>query len=171
VAPYRTTGELRELSLTQKLARSALVTFLLTFIAARASALLATTDWFPALRVQLWDTHIHHLNFGIALLSLIGGYLLFVRPGGRALAGASWLYGVGLALTFDEFGMWLNLNAAYWQRASFDAVVVIAGLLGLIVAGPALRRFRTRHWATMAGFAVVVTLFAVLVLKPLWSEG
>lgn len=144
---------------------------MLTFIAARGSALLATTDWFPALRVQWGDTHVHHLNFGIALLSVIGGYLLFARPAGRGLEAAAWLYGVGLALTFDEFGMWLHLDAAYWQRASFDAVVVIAGLLGLIVAGPALRRFRPRHWATMAGFAVVVTLFAVLVLKPLWSEG
>ena len=40
------------------------------------------------------------------------------------------MYGVGLALTFDEFGLWFHLGGSYWQRASFDAVVVIGGPAG-----------------------------------------
>jgi len=40
------------------------------------------------------------------------------------------IYGIGLGLTFDEFGMWLHLNGDYWQRASFDAVIVLAAALG-----------------------------------------
>ncbi|MGH9390716.1 MAG: hypothetical protein ACRD1Z_13955, partial [Vicinamibacteria bacterium] len=74
-------------------------------------------------------------------------------------------------LTFDEFGMWLHLEDHYWQRASFDAVVVIASLLALVVAAPTLRRFRRRHWATVAGMAVAVALFGVLVIKPLFNSG
>ena len=66
--------------------------------------------------------HVHHLNYGIFLLAGLGGYLLFQRPGGRALTLAGVVYGIGLALTFDEFGMWVRLGGNYWQRASLDAI-------------------------------------------------
>jgi hypothetical protein len=171
VAPDRTTKDLRTISLTQSLARSAWVAFVLTFIVARALVLLSTADFLPELHLQLGDTHVHHLNFGIFILAATGAFLLFVRPSGRNLRAAAVIYGVGLALTFDEFGMWLHLEDLYWQRASFDAVVVIAGLLGLVVAAPALRRFRPREWATVAGLALAVVLFGLLVLRPLWSSG
>jgi TRAP-type uncharacterized transport system fused permease subunit len=71
------------------------------------------------------------------------------------------VYGVGLALTFDEFGLWLHLGGSYWQRASFDAVVVIAGLLALVIVAPAWRQFRPHHWATAALLAVAVSVFGV----------
>ena len=163
-----TTQELRVLSTTNRLARAVWATFILTFIVVRTTSFLGGTDWIPAFRVQVGSTHVHHLNFGIMLLAAIGGYLLFVRPLGRQLETAAFLYGIGLALTFDEFGMWLHLEDVYWQRASFDAVGIIAGLLGLVVAGPTLRRLRRRHWATAVGLALAVALFGVLVLKPLW---
>jgi len=67
--------------------------------------------------------------------------------------------------------MWLHLEDHYWQRASFDAVVVIMSLLGLLIAAPTLRRFRRRHWATAAGMAVAVALFGALVIKPLFKSG
>lgn len=168
--PSRTTQELRGLSLTQRLARWVWAAFILTFIVARALAILATMDWGPNVHVQLGDTRVHHLNFGIAMLAAIGGYLIFVRPIGRKLLAAAVLYGVGLALTFDEFGMWLHLEDVYWQRASFDAIVVITGMLALLIAAPTLRRFRSRHWATLAGLAVAVTLFGILVVRPFFSQ-
>src|SRR5439155_4161657 len=62
--------------------------------------------------------------------------------GRRRRAGAAVAYGVGLALTFDEFGLWLHLGGSSWQRASYDAVVTLAALLGLIAVAPALRHFR-----------------------------
>ena len=34
-------------------------------------------------------------------------------------------YGVAMGLTFDEFGMWLHRGGGYWQRASFDAIIVL----------------------------------------------
>ena len=171
MTPNKSTKELRSVSVTQHLARRVWTAFILTFIVSRATVLVTSLDWFPNLHVQLGATHVHHLNFGIALLTITGAYLLFVRPEGRALSAAALLYGVALGLTFDEFGMWFHLEDFYWQRASFDAVVVIAGLLGLLIVAPSLRRFRPRHWATLVGLAVIVVLFGALVLKPLWSSG
>jgi hypothetical protein len=171
VTPDKTTKELRTLSVTQHLARRVWTAFIITFVVSRATVLVTGLDWFPNLHVQLGTTHVHHLNFGIALLTMTGGYLLFVRPEGRALHWAALVYGIALGLTFDEFGMWFHLEDFYWQRASFDAVVVIAGLLGLLIVAPSLRRFRPRHWATVVGLAMIVALFGALVLKPLWSAG
>jgi hypothetical protein len=42
------------------------------------------------------------------------------------------LYGVGAALTLDEFALWLNLSDVYWSRegrASIDAVILFGALL------------------------------------------
>jgi hypothetical protein len=153
------------------LARHVLVAFVLTFIVSRTIALLQDTARMPAFHVQWGDTHVHHLNFGIFLLAAVGAYLLFAPPEGRAHRTAASLYGIALGLTFDEFGMWLHLEDLYWQRASFDAVVVIAGILGLIATAPTLRRIRPRHWATAVGLAAAIVLFGILILKPLWSAG
>ena len=48
------------------------------------------------------------------------------------------VYAIGLALTFDEFGMWLHLGGSYWQRASFDAITVVGTLLGLAATAAAV---------------------------------
>lgn len=167
----KTTHELRRISLTHHLARHVWAAFLLTFIVARAFVILMALGWLPNFHVQLGATHVHHLNFGILILALIGAYLLFVRPTGRLLRAAAALYGIGLALTFDEFGMWLRLEDVYWQRASFDAMAVIGGLLGLLAAAPTLKRLRPRHWAVALGLAAALVVFGLLVLLPLWSAG
>lgn len=166
-----TTHDLRRISLTIHLARHVWVAFLLTFILARSSVILTTLGWIPDVHVQLGATHVHHLNFGILILAGTGAFLLFARPGGRWLRAAATVYGVGLALTFDEFGMWLHLDDVYWQRASFDAMAVIGGTLGLLAVAPTLKRLRPRHWAMALGLAAVIVLFGLLVLLPLWSAG
>ena len=143
------------------LERYILVSFLLTFMAARVLVFLIVARRIPDLYLHLGGPHVHHLNYGIFLLSGVGVYLLLGRAGTRGLRIAAVMYGIGLALTFDEFGLWLHLGGSYWQRASFDAVVVIAALLGLIVVGPALRQFRPHHWVTAVAMAAAVTVFAV----------
>ena len=56
-----------------------------------------------------------------------------------------------MALTFDEFGMWLHLGGSYWQRASVDAVVVVGAVLALCAYLRSLERFESRHcWASIA---------------------
>jgi hypothetical protein len=165
------THELRRISLTIHLARHVWVAFLITFIVARTFVILMALDWLPNFHVQLGATHVHHLNFGILILALVGAFLLFLRPSGRTLRAAATIYGVGLALTFDEFGMWLRLEDVYWQRASFDAMAVIGGLLGLLAVSPTLKRLRPRHWIVALGLAAAIVLFGLLVLLPLWSAG
>ncbi len=134
----------------RRLARRVLVPFLFTFMAARVLVFLIVARRIPDIYLSVGGTHVHHLNYGIFLLSAVGAYLLFGSPAGRGRGWSAVAYGVGLALTFDEFGLWLHLGGSYWQRASFDAVVVIAGLLGLTAVAPAIWQFRPRHWITGA---------------------
>jgi len=146
-----------------KLARMALFGFILTFILARAFVFMIMSREIPNLYFFLQGTHVHHLNYGIFLLAAVGGYGVFRRPGGRAAELTALGYGVAMALTFDEFGMWLHLGGSYWQRASVDAVIVIAAVLGLCGYMRSIERLEARHrWAAMmlllalAGFAWVV---------------
>jgi hypothetical protein len=149
----------------QRLARYVLVAFLATFIAARVVVFLIMSRTIPDLFLHVGGTHVHHLNYGIFLLAGVGAYLVFQQPVDRRLRVAATMYGLGLALTFDEFGMWLHLGGGYWQRASFDAVVVIAAALGLIVVAPSIKRFRPRHWATAAVLTLALVTFGVLLVR------
>jgi hypothetical protein len=145
---------------SRRLARLVLLSLMLTFIAARVITLLIMAHHMPNIYLHVRGTHVHHLNYGIFLLAGVGAYLLFARRSGsmRAPSAAAVVYGVGLGLTFDEFGMWLHLSDDYWQRASFDAVIVLAALLGLASFAPPLHRWRQRQMAT-----ALVTLGAVAV--------
>lgn len=129
-------------------ARETLLAFIFTFTAARVLVYLIMARKIPTMYAHAGHTHIHHLNYGIFLLTFVGAILIFAQPAGWKLSFTTILYGIGLGLTFDEFGMWLHLTVTYWQRSSFDAVVVIAAILGLISAAPAFSKFRPHHWFT-----------------------
>jgi hypothetical protein len=144
---------------TRHLSRRVFVAFLLTFITSRALVFLIMAGRLPDLYLHLGGTHVHHLNYGIFLLSGVGAVLLLVPLAPPALGIAAWLYAVALALTFDEFGMWLHLGGGYWQRASFDAMVVLAAVLGVAAFAPPVRRWRPRHWAGAVVLALVVAAF------------
>jgi hypothetical protein len=148
----------------QVIVRVILVAFVLTFIAARIIVFLIVSRRLPDIYLPLGGTHVHHLNYGILLLSLVGGYLLLVRPADRRLRKAAAVYGVGLGLTFDEFGLWVHLGGSYWQRASFDAVVVVGSLLMLIAAAPHLSQFKPHHWFTAVTLALATAVFGVMLV-------
>lgn len=154
-----------------RLARRTLAGFVLTFLLARIVVLLIMTRRMPDLFLYVGQTHVHHLNYGIFLLVALGAWLLFTPPSGRGLIVAALLYGVGLAMTFDEFGLWLHLGGSYWQRASYDAVAIVAALLALIAVAPALRHFRARQWALMTVILVTLGLFVVLTIEHLKKAG
>src|ERR1700685_613282 len=97
--------------------------------------LLIMSKRVPNFYFFLKGTHVHHLNYGIFLLSAVAGYSVFRRPVGRSADITALLYGVAMGLTFDEFGMWLHLGGSYWQRTSVDAVIVIAGVFALVGFG------------------------------------
>ena len=149
-----------------ELSRLILVAFLATFIIARLIVFLIVYDYIPDLYIFVRGTHIHHLNFGIFLLSGIGAYLLLMQPEGEKLLISAALYGIGLALTFDEFGMWLHLGGSYWQRASWDAITVLAAVFALIAYAPSLKSLRIRHWITTLVLAFLsIVFFIILVLR------
>ena len=146
--------------ITHRLARLVLASFLLTFLIARILVILIMAHRLPPqLFFHVQGTHVHHLNYGIFLLSGVGAYLIFARPCGWRLSASAAIYGVGLGLTFDEFGMWLHLGGPYWQRASYDAVVTIASVLALIAYGSTIRHWRPKHHLTLA--AILITLVVV----------
>jgi len=107
------------------------------------------------------------LNYGIFLLSAIAGVLLFAKLNEAQRAACAIIYGVGMALTFDEFGMWLHLGGSYWQRASFDAVIVLLSIFGLIAFMPRWQHFRAHHFAIGVALSVAVISFYLLLLKSL----
>src|ERR1700757_2020994 len=116
--------------LTRHLAPLTVVAFLFTFIASRVLVILIMSRRMPDLFLHLGGTHVHHLNYGIFLLAAVAGLTLFATQlSERQRAFCALIYGVAMALTFDEFGMWLHLGGSYWQRASFDAVIVIVSVL------------------------------------------
>ncbi len=149
------------------LARLIFVAFLLTFIAARALVILIMTRRLPDLFLHFGGTHVHHLNYGIFLLSTIAAILLFANLNETQRAACAVVYGIGMALTFDEFGMWLHLGGSYWQRASFDAVIVLLSIFGLIAFMPRWQRVRAHHFATAAPLLLAVTWFYLLLFKSL----
>lgn len=101
--------------------------FLITFILSRLMVYLVIGKWLPNFFLIIRGVHIHHFTYGVIILVLVGLYLILRRPAPESglfkLACA--LYGIGLGLTFDEFGMWVRLEDEYWIRQSYDAVVVV----------------------------------------------
>ena len=117
--------------------------FLLAFAIVRGITHLIRAGVGPFHDVSNGTLHIHHLVWGILLL-LVVGYAWLIQPGSvwfpRVTAFA---FGVGAALTLDEFALWLNFQDVYWARQgreSIDAVVIFAALLSVGIWGyPVLR--------------------------------
>ncbi len=145
-----------------QLARRALFGFVMTFIAARTVVLLIMSRRMPNLYFFLSGTHVHHLNYGIFLLAGVSAYLLFSARCDQDLRRAAVGYGIAMALTFDEFGMWLHLGGSYWQRASVDAVIVVAAVLGLIGFATAIRNYESRHVRAFIVLAIALLGFSVV---------
>jgi len=156
----------------QKLARFTLAAFLLTFVLGRVLVLLIMTRHMPDLFLHVGQTHVHHLNYGIFMLVAVGGWGVFAGPRQPVwLKRMALLYGVGLALTFDEFGMWLHLGGSYWQRASYDAVVWVGAALGLLSVLPGIRQWNRWNWITTVVIGAV-TIFALKLMSEqlnLWQ--
>lgn len=143
-----------------ELARRALFAFIVTFIAARITVFLIMARRIPNLYFFLSDTHVHHLNYGIFLLAAVGAYTLLATPGAPAARRAAFVYGIAMALTFDEFGMWLHLGGSYWQRASIDATVVVAAVLAFLAYARSIEKFEARHQRAFIAIGVALLAFA-----------
>ena len=123
-----------------------LMAFLLAFIPMRAYLYLEKLNVLPTPAIIVGDLHIHHFVFGITALA-IAGYLSLIAPYFRRKI--AWLYGIGLALAFDEFSMWLHLNDDYWTLGSITAIVLIGGVL---INGIYFARLWKRIWSATRFF-------------------
>ncbi len=121
-----------------------LVSFLLTFVIVRLYVLSATAGIIDDPYLYIRGYHIHHLNYGIFIMAL-AGFCALVLPHDKDRLKVGMLYGVGLGLTFDEFGMWLRLQDDYWSRLSYDAVIVISLIfINIVYFYPIWERIRRR---------------------------
>ncbi len=105
--------------------------FIATFSFVRIITYLQKLEYLPN---QSWSPHIHHLVPGIILLIFTGyigisfWHIHLVR---RLMA---IFYGIGAALTLDEFALWVHLKDVYWEqegRSSIDVVIIAFVLLAL----------------------------------------
>lgn len=87
--------------------------------------------------VSAGGTHFHHLVPGI-LLMMVSGYIAIAADPSLPKEPMAVLFGIGMALTLDEFALWLHLEDVYWAkegRQSVDAVIITATIVGLGILG------------------------------------
>ena len=136
--------------------------FLITFVGVRVLVHRIVNHEGHFQWVVVRGMHIHHLVWGILILLLVGyGWLMDL---GRAHSPLSIFfsrlmsvgYGVGAALTLDEFAIWLDLEPdAYWSRTgrlSIDAIILFGSLLAVGAWGAPFFRGLGHLWAKRALF-------------------
>lgn len=126
-------------NLTRERIFLASISFFLTFAVVRSITHAIRAGVGPFHNVSAGGTHVHHLVWGILLL-LLSGYLALFEVGR-----VPWLrhivpvlFGIGAALTLDEFALWFFLADVYWARQgrdSVDAVIFFGALLSIALAG------------------------------------
>jgi hypothetical protein len=127
------------------------VSFFVTFLGVRLLVVCITHHAGPFGWVMMGGRHIHHLVWGIFILLAVGyAWLGDLGSGAKPIdifmsRLLSLMYGVGAALTLDEFALWLNLRDVYWARegrASIDAVILFGSLLAIGAWGAPI----LHHW-------------------------
>jgi len=119
-----------------------LASFLITFFIARVITYLQLRGILP---LQQHNPYIHHLVPGIFLLITSGyaGIAYWYKPKLRAYMAA--LFGIGAALTIDEFALWIYLSDLYWARQgrySIDAAIILAGIFFILYLWSALHQHK-----------------------------
>lgn len=110
-----------------------IVSFLITFAIVRTITHLQKLNILPNQHNDI--LHVHHLVPGIILL-LISGYIgisFWSVHKIRLLMAV--LFGIGAALTIDEFALWLYLRDVYWAKQGRDSIdaIIVAILITIIV--------------------------------------
>lgn len=105
-----------------------MLSFLGTFALSRV-----VTFYFPSASLTVRGVHVHHFAYGIFLLAAIGYFLLTQPRDSKTRIKVALLYGIALGLAMDEFAMWIQLEDTYYDRASYDAIVLVSVFLLNIV--------------------------------------
>lgn len=130
-----------------------LCSFVIAFAAARIFVILSgivgpstggSAGWLPISEVWVRGYHVHHFFFGFLFLVVAGWAALFDRL--SRLVNAV-LYGVGLGIFVDEFGLLLT-EGEYFASASYFVAIV---LVSLILVGIYWDRLSERHPLVLNG--------------------
>jgi hypothetical protein len=115
-----------------------LAAFLATFVVTRVVTRLIRAGRGPFRDTTVGGVHVHHQVYGIFLLLGVGAAELVYRPGSPWFEVLAVLFGVGAALTLDEFALWLRLDDVYRGpegRRSVDAVLIAVVIGALLLVG------------------------------------
>lgn len=103
------------------------ISFIMAFAAARLTVIYGP-DW---LRLYIRHYHIHHFYYGVILVS-ISNWIALTTDRRHMFNLAAVLFGVGLGLFIDEFGLLLTCTTPaleecdYFGRETYDAFMLIA---------------------------------------------
>lgn len=102
--------------------------FTLTFLIARGLVYLSDIkNTLPDVYFSLFGYHLHHFNLGILAMGFAGyAAITNLKIPKKILA---ILFGFGLGLTVDEFGLLISLQDDYWLRQTYDVVVILLVIL------------------------------------------
>ena len=154
------------------------VSFLFTFVGVRILVHRIVNHQGRFQWVVIHGTHIHLLVWWILILLLVGyGWLLDLGRSHTPLSIffsrlMSVSYGVGAALTLDEFSIWLDLEPdAYWSssgRLSIDAVILFGSLLAVGAWGAPFFQALQLMWSKRAliGDKLISPIRLVRLLRP-----
>ncbi len=115
-----------------------LVAFVVAFVVTRLVTRMIRAGRGPFRDISAGGVHVHHQVFGIFLLLGTGAISLVFRPADGWADATAVGFGIGAALTLDEFALWLRLDDVYWGpegRRSVDAVLVTVVVGLLLLAG------------------------------------
>lgn len=124
-----------------------LLSFVLSFAIARIFVIRSgivgpstggSAGWIPINEVWIQGYHIHHFFFGFLFLTIAGWLALFNLLSRRKIAV---LYGVGLGIFVDEFGMLLT-EGDYFATSTYFVAVLLASL---VLVGIYWDRLSERH--------------------------
>ena len=147
-----------------------LLAFLATFAVVRSYTRLGRLRGWPSGSIR--DIHLHHLVPGILASLASATAIIAFRPGDDSMLLLSSLFGIGAALTLDEFALILHLDDVYWTkegRSSVEATLMGAafGFLCLLASLPLSSNpgDDAPHWLAGAVLAVNLSFGLVAFLK------
>jgi hypothetical protein len=147
-----------------------LLAFLFTFAAVRTYTRVGRLRGWGSGSVQ--GVHLHHFVPGIVCSLAAATVIIAFRPGPGAMLVLSALFGVGAALTLDEFALILHLDDVYWThegRSSIEAALMAFafGALFLLSTAP-LKSDPSKdipHWVIGGAVAIDLAFAVVAFLK------
>jgi hypothetical protein len=142
-----------------------LAAFLVTFALTRLYTRVARRRGWGSGSVG--GVHLHHMAVGIVLVLVVGMVELAARPGSQGRDALAVLFGMGAALTLDEFALWLYLRDVYWSpegRSSIDASVVGVLLAALLLVGSAPFGIHDGHGESRSIVFAMVSVNVLLAL-------